>query len=270
MPSSKKLVITSYNIHKGMSPLNLQISVSAARARMATLKPDILFLQEVQGALTRRGARFAEFPHQGQHEFFAELEGYTATYAVSRAYRAGHHGNAIISRHQVVKQGYMDISHHRLEGRTMLHTEIDVGKAFPRLHCVCVHLGLFARSRRAQLRWIVEALEERIPSDSPLILAGDFNDWRHEASDFLLSAAGLTEVFEHAHGKPARSFPAMLPVMSLDRIYTRGLIVKTAEVAHGPEWLALSDHAPLIATLALPVLPGRITLKRAPAHRKDA
>jgi endonuclease/exonuclease/phosphatase family metal-dependent hydrolase len=254
---AKKLIVTSYNIHKGMSPLNLQHTVAAARSRLALMKPDILFLQEVQGASTRRAKRMHEFPHQGQHEFFAELEGYSATYAVSRAYKSGHHGNAIVTRHRIVSQGYMDISHHRLEGRTLLHTEIDVGKAFPRLHCVCVHLGLLARSRRHQLRWIAEALEEAIPSDAPLILAGDFNDWRREASTFLSEHVGLTEVFEHAHGRPARSFPAMLPFMSLDRIYTRGLQVKTAEVAHGPEWLAVSDHAPLIATLGLPQLAGR-------------
>jgi endonuclease/exonuclease/phosphatase family metal-dependent hydrolase len=267
MPAAKRLVIASYNIHKGMSPLNLQLSVEAARSRMAALKPDIMFLQEVQGAHSKTSRRIEAHPHLGQHSFFAELDGYTATYAVSRAYRSGHHGNAIVTRHQVVGQGYMDISHHRLEGRTLLHTEIDVGKAFPRVHCVCVHLGLFARSRRHQLRWIVEAIEDDIPRDAPLILAGDFNDWRREASVFLLKSLGLTEVFEHAHGRPARSFPAMLPFMSLDRIYARGLLVKTAEVAHGPEWLAVSDHAPLIATLGLPQSAGR---DKPPSLRKVA
>ncbi len=257
MASTKRLVIASYNIHKGMSPLNLQLSVEAARSRLAALKPDIMFLQEVQGAHNKVSRRIESHPHMGQHTFFAELEGFTATYAVGRAYRNGHHGNAIVTRHRVVSQGYMDISHHRLEGRTLLHTEIEVGKAYPSVHCVCVHLGLFARSRRHQLRWIAEAIEHDIPRDAPLILAGDFNDWRREASGFLNASLGLTEVFEHAHGRPARTFPAMLPFMSLDRIYARGLTVKTAEVAHGPEWLAVSDHAPLIATLGLPHTAGR-------------
>ncbi len=251
MPSSKRLIVASYNIHKGMSPFNLQLSVSAARDRMAALKPDILFLQEVQGAHRTRAARMANYPHAGQHAFFAELEGFTATYAVSREYRNGHHGNAIITRHRVVSQGTVDISHHRLEGRSLLHTEIDVGKAFPRVHCICAHLGLFARSRRQQLKWIAEAVKADVPENAALILAGDFNDWRKEASAFLSDALGLTEVFEHAHGAPAKSFPAMLPIMSLDRIYTRGLTVRKAEVVHGPAWLAVSDHAPLVATLSL-------------------
>jgi endonuclease/exonuclease/phosphatase family metal-dependent hydrolase len=263
MPSTKRLVIASYNIHKGMSPLTLRLSVEAARARMAALKPDIMFLQEVQGAHSKLSRRIEAHPHLGQHAFFAELEGYTATYAVSREYRAGHHGNAIVTRHRVVGQGYMDISHHRLEGRTLLHTEIDVGKAFPPVHCVCVHLGLFARSRRHQLRWIAEAVAADIPADAPLILAGDFNDWRKEASAFLAATLGLSEVFELAHGKPAKSFPAMLPMMTLDRIYVRGLDVRSAEVAHGPEWLAVSDHAPLIAQLGLGERVERVAARKA-------
>jgi endonuclease/exonuclease/phosphatase family metal-dependent hydrolase len=251
MPSSKRLIVASYNIHKGVSPLNLQTSVRAARDRMAAMKPDILFLQEVQGAHAKRTRRYSDHPHQGQHAFFAELEGYTATYSMSREYNAGHHGNAIVARHRVVRHGYVDISHHRLEGRSLLHTELAVGKAFPHVHCVCAHLGLFARSRRQQLKWIVEAVSADVPPDAPLILAGDFNDWRKEASAYLSEGLGLTEVFEHTHGKPAKSFPAVLPIMSLDRIYVRGLTVKQATVAHGPEWMKVSDHAPLIATLAL-------------------
>lgn len=251
MPSTKRLIVASYNIHKGMSPLNLQLSVRAARERMAALKPDVLFLQEVQGAHARRAQRHPEFPHQGQHTFFGEMEGYTATYAISREYKAGHHGNAVVTRHRVVSHGYVDISHHRLEGRTLLHTELSVGKAFPHVHCVCAHLGLLARSRRVQLRWIVDAIQADIPPQAPLILAGDFNDWRREASAYLMDALGLTEVFEYIHGKPAKSFPALLPVMSLDRIYVRGFTIKKAEVIHGPEWMAVSDHAPIVATLVL-------------------
>jgi endonuclease/exonuclease/phosphatase family metal-dependent hydrolase len=263
MPSKKRLVIASYNIHKGMSPLNLHVSVESARTRMLALKPDILFLQEVQGAHSKSSRSIASHPHLGQHSFFAQLDGYTAAYAVGRAYRNGHHGNAIVTRHRIVSQGYMDISHHRLEGRTLLHTEIDVGKAFPRVHCVCVHLGLFARSRRHQLRWIAEAVTADIASDAPLILAGDFNDWRKEASSFLHDALGLTEAFEFVHGSPAKSFPAMMPMMTLDRIYMRGLEVKSATVEHGREWLAVSDHAPLIAHLSLPERADRVIARKA-------
>jgi endonuclease/exonuclease/phosphatase family metal-dependent hydrolase len=49
----------------------------------------------------------------------------------------------------------------------------------------------------------------------------------------------------------ARTFPAALPMLSLDRIYLRGLRAESAEVLHGALWAKLSDHAPVIATVHL-------------------
>jgi endonuclease/exonuclease/phosphatase family metal-dependent hydrolase len=51
--------------------------------------------------------------------------------------------------------------------------------------------------------------------------------------------------------KAARTFPALVPWLQMDRIYVRGLKVKEAKVLRGPEWARLSDHSPLIADLVL-------------------
>jgi endonuclease/exonuclease/phosphatase family metal-dependent hydrolase len=48
---------------------------------------------------------------------------------------------------------------------------------------------------------------------------------------------------------PARTFPAFLPWLRLDRIYVRGFQVKSAQVLHGAQWAKLSDHAPILASL---------------------
>jgi endonuclease/exonuclease/phosphatase family metal-dependent hydrolase len=37
----------------------------------------------------------------------------------------------------------------------------------------------------------------------------------------------------------------------MDRIYTRGFEVRSANVLGGAEWAKLSDHSPLIADLTL-------------------
>jgi endonuclease/exonuclease/phosphatase family metal-dependent hydrolase len=50
-------------------------------------------------------------------------------------------------------------------------------------------------------------------------------------------------------GRAARTFPAVFPFMSLDRIYTRGFRVFSAHVHHGRQWARISDHAALTATL---------------------
>ena len=48
---------------------------------------------------------------------------------------------------------------------------------------------------------------------------------------------------------PARTFPAAMPVLQLDRIYVRGFKVEAAKVLHGASWARLSDHAPIMADL---------------------
>jgi endonuclease/exonuclease/phosphatase family metal-dependent hydrolase len=50
---------------------------------------------------------------------------------------------------------------------------------------------------------------------------------------------------------PARTFPAAMPVLQLDRVYVRGFDVHSAQVLHGASWARLSDHAPIVAELSL-------------------
>ena len=55
---------------------------------------------------------------------------------------------------------------------------------------------------------------------------------------------------------PARTFPAAMPVLQLDRVYVRGFDVVNAKVLFGASWARLSDHAPIITELILqPVNP---------------
>ncbi len=46
---TEPITIATYNIHKGMSPLNRKVQISDMAQALESLKPDILFLQEVQG-----------------------------------------------------------------------------------------------------------------------------------------------------------------------------------------------------------------------------
>jgi len=112
-----------------------------------------------------------------------------------------------------------------------------------------VHLSLFGRSRIRQMTALAEYLERIAPDGTPLVIAGDFNDWRNRADRVLTERLGLTEVFGGAAGRPAKSFPAALPVFRLDRIYIRGFSVERAEVHFGQPWSQISDHAALSAIL---------------------
>ncbi len=107
--------------------------------------------------------------------------------------------------------------------------------------------GLFSRWRLQQARALCDRIDRMVPHSAPLVIAGDFNDWRERLSRLLRERLDVHEVFESTRGRPARSFPAGLPLLSLDRIYVRGMRVKSARMMHGKAWARLSDHAALSA-----------------------
>jgi endonuclease/exonuclease/phosphatase family metal-dependent hydrolase len=166
-----------------------------------------------------------------------------------------------------VSSSNQDISDHAYESRGILHCVVQTG-AIP-LHCYVIHLGLFSSSRKRQGEALIEAVNSSAPPDAPIIIAGDFNDWENNLSDTLRKRLNVIEVFDAKPDKrgiasfihtlsgrtvklqPARTFPAALPFLRLDRIYVRGFEVESAEVMHGPKWARLSDHAPIVAALRL-------------------
>lgn len=243
------LSIASHNIHKGLSQFNGRVILDELRQNLHSLEPDLVFLQEVQGLRHKPVRRKHGLPVV-QHEFLSGGVYRDVVYGQNATYDQGHHGNAVLSRHVVKGWENIDISHHALESRGMLHARIHV-PGWPVLHAVCVHLGLFAQSRRYQLGLIADRIAEHVPQDEPLILAGDFNDWRGQLSATLERELGICEAFENLHGAPARTFPAGMPVLPLDRVYLRGLKVHEARVLGEGSWARLSDHAALYVEVSL-------------------
>ncbi len=246
---ARTLRVATYNIHKGFSFFRGRLVIHEVRERLRMLGADVVFLQEVHGRHERHASRYSEWPAAPQYEFLADSVWREFAYGKNSAYDAGHHGNAILSRFPILRWDNQDISTHRLEKRGLLHCEIQPPRWSEPLHCVCVHLGLLGRGRGRQLERLRQRIERLVPPAAPLIVAGDFNDWRYRAAQELAHPLNLYEVFELVNGAPARSFPAALPLMSLDRIYLRGFQVLHAHVHHGRTWARISDHAALAATL---------------------
>ncbi|MDK9725891.1 MAG: endonuclease/exonuclease/phosphatase family protein [Sterolibacteriaceae bacterium MAG5] len=243
------LHIATYNIHKGFSQFNRRMVVHELRDRLRALDADLVFLQEVQGLHLGHAEKHEDWPEEPQHEFLAEDFWHSTAYGRNVMYDHGHHGNAILSRFPIIAHHNQDVTHMRFERRGMLHCALDVPGLARQLHCVCVHLSLFGRSRRRQLDALATRLEAIVPADAPLIVAGDFNDWRNRAHDLLAERLGMMEVFAGVAGRPPRSFPSSLPVLRLDRIYVRGFGIESAQVHFGAPWSGISDHAALSASL---------------------
>ena len=247
------LRIVTYNIHKGFSQFNRHMMVHELREQLRQIGADIVFLQEVQGAHSLHASRIADWPEEPQHDFLAAEVWQATAYASNVVYDHGHHGNAILSRFPIEHAFNQDVTHLRFERRGLLHCRINLPAAPVPAHCVCVHLSLFARSRRRQMDALAAYLESIAEPDAPLIIAGDFNDWRNEADTRLAERLGLCEVFGGEGGEsgsPGRSFPAKRPMLRLDRIYVRGFTVKQAKVHSGAPWSRISDHAALSALLS--------------------
>ncbi len=251
------ITLATYNIHKGLSALNRKLVIHEVRENLHALDADIVFLQEVQGAHAKNEAKFDDWPDAAQHDHIAEGRYHDIVYGVNAEHDQGHHGNAILSAYPVLDWSNQDVSHHRFESRGHLMARIDVPGWDVPLTVVCVHLGLWQKSRTAQIEQLIEMLREAAPNHEPLVVAGDFNDWRSRRggiSKALKEGLGLCEVFEETHGKPARTFPAIFPMLTLDRIYMRGLKIDEVFRLHGDvegvKWRGLSDHVGLAVKLS--------------------
>ena len=243
------LRIATFNSHKGFTHFNARFALQSQRELLRKLHADVIFLQEVQDVHSKHSKRYEAWSTSGQVEYLADTIWPDYAYGKNSVYPAGHHGNALLSKFPIIKTFNQDISAHVTERRGMLHCEINMPNWDAPLHAICVHLGLFAPWRRQQLVDVAEYIEQNVPISAPLIIAGDFNDWSMRAGRVFATRLKVREVFEHHVGKPARSFPAWLPILRMDRIYVRGFHVKHVEVHSGAHFLNLSDHAILTATL---------------------
>jgi endonuclease/exonuclease/phosphatase family metal-dependent hydrolase len=297
-----QLKIATFNIHKGMmwhmrSSLKAtlqgkrarpQLRIHALREAIDSLDADIVFLQEVQHVHRQHEENYTQWPSEPQHEFLAALgkasaplsqaaqSGYFSAYETNAHTKHGEHGNALLSRYPLLSVAHRDMSDHRYEQRGLLHVCVALSDKTV-LHTLCVHLGLLAVSRARQVAILRRYIEENVPEDAPLVIAGDFNDWhgRIKAEQLAAKLCDVTHTVPSSTPLhpllrivPAKiahqltpwgrrqqrtgTFPAPLPLLPLDRMYVRGFTVQRVEVpraARGTVWHRVSDHAPLVANL---------------------
>ena len=226
---------------------NLRFILHEIKESLQHIDADVVCLQEIQGERNISNNRFDDWHNNNQFEFLADQVWHHHAYGKNAIYKAGHHGNAILSKYPLVEWENIDVSIMKTASRSLLHGAIQIPNSDKKIHIICIHLGLFGRERERQLSTLAKRIGSHVPSDEPLIIAGDFNDWRGRAERHLHHDLGVKEVFKDAHGMYARTFPALFPVLSMDRIYYRGLEVLDCRNLRGQPWRRLSDHTPLLA-----------------------
>ncbi|MDB5966937.1 MAG: hypothetical protein JWQ72_3437 [Polaromonas sp.] len=245
------LKVLTVNIHKGFTFFNRKFILPELREAVRSVGADVVFLQEVTGSHVKHGEKFDNYPETPHYEFLADSIWPQFAYGRNAVYTNGDHGNAIMSKFPIVRFENHDVSITGPERRGLLHCELQIPGRKLNVHAICVHLSLTEDHRRQQLDMLCKLAREAVPPQAPLIVAGDFNDWRHRAGRQLAKGAALNEVFVQANGKPARTFPARMPLLRLDRIYVRNAIGHAPVVLPNRPWSHLSDHAPLAAEIEL-------------------
>ncbi len=197
---------------------------------------DVVGLQEVD---THRDAH----GHVDQLDLLTRLTGFTAVAGPTLVHTRGRFGNAVLSRHPIVALRRHDLSLPAREPRGA----VDVDVAWrPRgaVRVVVTHLGLRSGDRRFQVWRLLRTIgEER---GDPLVLMGDFNEWRPGAP----TLRRLTARFGRA--RALRTFPSRRPLLALDRIWAQPPAA-LADVAVHRSTLArvASDHLPIRARLVI-------------------
>jgi endonuclease/exonuclease/phosphatase family metal-dependent hydrolase len=263
-PHPITLRIITWNIHKGVRGLAFRkrLEIHNMQAAMQRLNADIICLQEVRKLNRKEAAHFTRWPELPQAEFLAP-PGYEAVYRTNAITRHGEHGNALLSRHAVLRVAHEDMSDHRFEQRGLLHAVLSVQGQD--VHVIVVHLGLIAASRQRQMTQLSHYIAREIPKKDALIVAGDFNSpiapirWAQSALGVAhTSKTKKTPPLLHALGNMQRqhaTFPARLPVVQLDHVFVRhGKIMSQHtphESSHEANWSRMSDHLPLIVEVQL-------------------
>ncbi len=243
---SETLRVFSYNIHKGFSPGNARYLLKEIRHAIRLVNADLLFLQEVIGENRKHQSRLTNWQDR-QFEYLADEIWHHKAYGKNAIYQHGHHGNAILSKHPFNHWKNFDISRWWFSQRGVLHGRLSNG-----LNVYCVHMGLFSLERQHQAELLVELIDSTAKPGEPLIIAGDMNDWRAKIHRYLQERLAVKEIHQQLNGKPARTFPAALPLLRMDRIYYRGLELLDASTLVEDHWRGLSDHCALYCEFQLP------------------
>lgn len=234
MQSIHNLTVATYNVHSSVGR-DRSCDPDRILRVLAEVDADIVALQEV-------GHHLIKGTHGDQFVYFRERTGMHGVPGLNLLYDRRRFGNALLSRWPIIACRRIDLSVHGREPRGAIDAEIDVNGH--KLRVIATHLGLGPGERRRQVERLAHALNDGI--DLPTVVMGDFNVFGRQRK--LLHRLGAPIARRDC---PA-SFPARMPLLSLDRIWTRpGLLLQSLAVHRTPITAVASDHLPVVGKVAV-------------------
>jgi endonuclease/exonuclease/phosphatase family metal-dependent hydrolase len=234
--------LLSYNIHKGIGGRDRLYRLERIKQAIEHENPDVICLQEVDHN-ARRSRRDNQPVVLGKY-----FRAAGRCFQLNHRLKVGGYGNLVLSRWPLLSRHNISLRHFGRKERGALIAVVDTPEG--PLHVVNCHLGLSEPERL----WQVERLlAHRLFAESshlPTLVTGDFNDWRNK----LHAGPFRRDGFEHitAPASRFRTFPAYMPVASLDKAFARGPItIAEARVVRSKLSRVASDHLPLVVDFHL-------------------
>ena len=247
---SERIRIITYNIHRAIG-VDRRFRPERIAGILAHYDADLVLLQEVDEGVPRsRELDLArELAQALDYPYFAV--GHNVTL------KKGRYGNATLSRFPILRETNLDLTIDSsaigsLIRRGCQHTAL----ALPgggTLEAFNLHLGLSAREREKQVGLLVNSAEfRRVSPEVPLLVAGDFNDWRSLLRPIFTEVFGFRCATDRKGGWALRTYPSFSPQGGLDRIYYRGPFeLSSIRSCRLQVSRVASDHLPVIAEFEL-------------------
>ena len=105
-----RFTVLTVNTHKGFTALNRRFILPELREAVRSVSADVVFLQEVHGAHEHHPQRYSNWPSMPQYEFLADSLWPQFAYGRNAVYPAGDHGNALLSKFQIIRHENLDVS----------------------------------------------------------------------------------------------------------------------------------------------------------------
>ncbi len=231
--------LITYNIHKGIGGVDRKYRPDRVIATLRHYAPDVLLLQEVDEDAPRSR-------HDRQAELLSDALGLPhRVYQPNVQRKVGRYGNAILSRFPLTDVRDIDLTIPFKKRRRALvaHCRVRHEQQTRTLLLLNVHLGLAGFERTIQLRRLLTSDTVRhARADTGVIIAGDYNDVWGTLGKRVLEPAGFK-----AACRRRKTFPAVLPIRPLDRVYYRGdLAVDRSFASRMLLARQASDHLPLV------------------------
>jgi endonuclease/exonuclease/phosphatase family metal-dependent hydrolase len=243
--------LLTYNIHKGIGGRDRRYRFERIISVIEAENPDIICLQEVDRHVRR--SRMDDQPQLLAKYFRLR----THQYQPNVSLKYGMYGNLMLSRWPFLHKHQISLRLKRRKPRGAQMAVIDSPEG--PFHLVHFHLGLAEKERHWQIGHLLDHHLFKESEHLPMMVVGDFNDWRNTLAYGLLAERGFAQLT--APISRFRSFPAYWPLGSLDKAFVRGSIVlRQARIVHSPIARQASDHLPLVVDFHI---------EHARMHRED-